>query len=44
MFLKQNHSNILTLYDVVPDICCCGVVDIKADNHIVHIIIGDKQQ
>ena len=28
-FWKQNHSNILTLYDVFSAICCCGVVDIQ---------------
>ena len=37
---QKNHSNILTLSDVVLDICCCGVVDILVDICIAHIRTG----
>ena len=42
-FLKQNHSNIPTLANVVSNICCFGVVATSEDNCIGRIGIRAKK-
>ena len=47
MYWKWNLSNILTLYDKVYAIWCCGVVAILVDiciEHIQIITIKDKNE
>ena len=40
---KKVHSNILSLGGVVSDICFCGVIVVKVDNHIGYIILRAEQ-
>ena len=44
MYQKINHSNIITLSDVVSAILYCGVIDISVDNCIARIRIRPEQQ